>query len=102
MSNFRNRNLAPILRQQVPRKEVPNSPSPYQNHNEASLNISNLEDRYCLKYGMEFKDLLDARDQVMEHQFDFHFDLNDILLGENILKSKLYQKIKDKIKHFLA
>ena len=42
---------------------------------EASLIISNLEDRYSLKYGIDFRDLLDARDQVMEHQFNFQFDL---------------------------
>lgn len=41
-----------------------------------SLTISNLATRYHLKYGMDFKDFLDARDQVMEHQFDFSYEVN--------------------------
>ena len=47
------------------------NPKPVSN----SLVISNKDDRYTLKYGPEFKDLLDARDQVMEHEFNFSFSL---------------------------
>ena len=31
------------------------------------MNISNIATRYHLKYGLDFKDFIDARDQVMEH-----------------------------------
>jgi len=31
------------------------------------LSVSNLHSKYRLKYGAEFKDMLDARDQVMAH-----------------------------------
>ena len=54
---------------------------------------------------MEFKDLLDPRDTVMEHKFEFSFDIEDEKLlkkDENILESRLYQEIKNKIKHFLT
>ena len=70
-----------------------------------SLVISNKEDRYSLKYGPEFKELLDARDQVMEHEFNFSFSLkgqNQPKEGEDILETKVYEKIKGKINHFLA
>ena len=70
-----------------------------------SLIISNKDDRYSLSYGPEFGNLLDARDQVMEHKFNFDFSLEefDQFSGEdNILESMLYKKIKGKIKHFLA
>ena len=51
------------------------SPAHHPSSQLASLIISNLEERYSLKYGMDFGYLLDARDQVMEHSFNLQFDL---------------------------
>ena len=59
-------------------------------HSMPILSISNIKERYNLKFGSEFKDMLDARDQVMEHQFQFTFDLNDPNIleeGGDLLKS---------------
>ena len=36
-----------------------------------SIIISNKESKYRFKYGQEFKDMLEPRDQVLEHDFDF-------------------------------
>ena len=47
-----------------------------------SIVISNLTDRYFLHYGQDFGGMLDARDQVMEHQFDLAIDFK----GENMIK----------------
>jgi hypothetical protein len=46
-----------------------------------TINISNKEIKYKQKHGVEFKDMLDARDVVMEFDFafDLHFDLNSML-----------------------
>ena len=48
-----------------------------ENKSEEMLQISNADSKKKLKYGDEFKLLLDARDQVLEHQFHFTFNLND-------------------------
>ena len=37
----------------------------------SSLKISNSEIKYQLQHGVAFKDLLDPRDTVLEHDFDF-------------------------------
>ena len=50
--------------------------------NEGSIVISNLKDRYSLLYGQDFGGMLDARDQVMEHQFNLTINFN----GENMIK----------------
>ena len=49
--------------------------------------------------------MLEARDQVMEHQFNFNISLtglNQLKEGEDVLESKLYKNLKLKIKQFLA
>ena len=67
--------------------------------------ISNLSTRYQLKYGMDFHNFLDARDQVLEHQFNFEFDLRqeDLMSQEaNFLETELFQMIMEKIREFVA
>ena len=104
VSKIRTRYIAPLQHQPFQKTMYPNlqSSSILQ---ESSLIISNIEERYSLKYGMDFKGFLDARDQVMQHQFDFRFDLDQSQLlkeGKDIIESQLYKRIKNKIKHFLA
>lgn len=50
-----------------------------------ALLINNKDCRYRLKYGSEFKEMLEARDQVLEHEFDFEFDLASFEEGEERL-----------------
>ena len=50
--------------------------------NEGSIVISNLKERYSLHYGQDFGGMLDARDQVMEHQFDLAIDFK----GEKMIR----------------
>ena len=56
---------------------------------EILLEISNQNSRYRLKFGQEFNHLLDARDQVLEHQFSFAFENNgeNVKEGEDVLES---------------
>ena len=37
----------------------------------STLQISNKDVKYQLLHGAAFKDMLDPRDQVLEHEFDF-------------------------------
>ena len=70
-----------------------------------NLSISNHKTCYKMKFGEQFKGYLDPRDQVLQHKFNFVFDLKDETLfkkGQNFLKSKLYQKIKRSVKEFLV
>ena len=64
------RNLVP-LREKMKEEELldpsDNNPNPIDN----TLTISNSENKYCLNYGPEFAEFLDARDKVMEHSFNF-------------------------------
>ena len=73
LPKIRTRYLAPLDDNNPKKSNYPSIPETTTN----SLNISNIKKRYTLNYGMEFKELLDARDQVMEHQFDFSFDVDD-------------------------
>ena len=52
-----------------------------------SLRISNEECRYRLHHGSAFEHLLEARDQVLEHTFDFiiPFDPQTVLSNEGSL-----------------
>ena len=69
------------------------------------LKINNIEDRYRLEHGLEFKDLLDPRDQVLEHRFEFNLEMARDCIGadgSNFTESNLYQNILNRIKKFLA
>jgi hypothetical protein len=59
-----------------------------------------------LQFGREFRESLDARDQVMEHEFEFEFDLSmehqRWLEGETFLKSNLHEAVKQQLKKFLV
>ena len=71
----------------------------------SQLCISNHRSCYQLKYGSEYKNLLDPRDQVMEHKFNFNFNVHDPALlkeGDNFFESRLYEKIKRSVKEFLV
>ena len=49
--------------------------------------------------------MLDPRDQVMEHKFNFNFNIHDPALlkeGDNFFESRLYEKIKRSVKEFLV
>lgn len=46
------------------------------NHSGSIVHITNQKYKQRLTYGPEFAGLLDARDQVLEHNFDFTIDLN--------------------------
>lgn len=58
---------------------VPNSSDPSNKPlpEVGRLFISNESSCFKLKYGEEFKNLLDPRDQVLEHKFKFDFKLNE-------------------------
>lgn len=54
-------------------------------------------------HGQEFKDLLDPRDVVLEHKFDLQCDIvTDDLAVNKFFKSRSFDKIQEKIKHFLV
>ncbi len=40
-----------------------------------TIRVSNQNSKHRLKHGQDFKDLLDPRDQVLEHDFDFSIAL---------------------------
>jgi hypothetical protein len=70
-----------------------------------SIAISNLFSRYRLEHGKEFGDLLEARDQVLEHSFGFRIDftVDDLPADdEHISRSGLYRKLKGIIKKFIV
>ena len=49
--------------------------------------------------------MLEPRDQVLEHEFNFNINLNDPHLfspGENIIDSNFYIELKRNIKKFLV
>ena len=68
--------------------------------------MSNKDSRYRLKYGETFKDMLNARDHVMEHEFTLTFDLTDPTwlkdCGKDLHNNQLYITLKKNIKEFLA
>ena len=71
----------------------------------SSLFISNQDIKYQLLHGADFRDMLDPRDQVLEHSFSFKevFSEKDLEeLGTNFVDSKLFEKILGKIKIFLV
>ena len=70
----------------------------------SSLRISNENLKYELKYGSPFKDMLEPRDQVLEHSFTFNVDISpqDISEGSSLLQSKLYENILEQMKLFLV
>jgi hypothetical protein len=41
------------------------------------LTITNEHSKYRLKFGKEFQQFLEARDQVLEHKFDFDFNFDE-------------------------
>lgn len=88
------------IRDRLPRsarEEMPREAS-----QEIILRITNKDCRYRLKYGCEFKDMLEARDQVLEHEFDFEFDLATLERGEqSLIHSLLFKDILASIQDFL-
>jgi hypothetical protein len=61
--------------------------------------------RYQLQHGKEFGHLLEARDQLLEHSFEFkiYFDDKDLPIeNQHVSKSSFYQNVKKAIKHFLV
>ena len=46
------------------------------NNSPDSLHITNQFSKYQLPHGGQFEHLLDPRDQVMEHDFDFSLKIN--------------------------
>ena len=73
----RTRNFA-RMKEEEKVEEVQNVNGSNLNPTSNSLVISNKDDRYSLKYGPEFGGLLDARDQVMEHKFNFSFTFEEL------------------------
>jgi hypothetical protein len=52
-----------------------------------------MESKYQLHHGKEFRDFLEARDQVLEHSFDFSFELRESDLpsgSQTFFDSRLY------------
>ena len=67
------------------------------------LVVTNEDSRYRLKYGGEFREMLDPRDQVMEHPFKFHVNLKDLEEGGgDFLSSKPFERLIDEANDFLA
>ncbi len=63
----------------------------------APLQISNIFSKYRLVFGEEFKQMLEPRDQVMEHSYDFQLQISKEDISE-LQKSELPISIKEKIK----
>ena len=73
-------------------------------NNLTNLKISNSDLKYTLEHGPEFLHMLDPRDQILEHEFNFdeQFSKNDIDPDGLFIDSKLYQTILKKMKTFLV
>jgi hypothetical protein len=72
---------------------------------QSTIRISNEETRYELKYGNAFGQLLESRDQVLEHAFNFDEKYSNEEFEYDRLdftKSRLYGIILKKIKTFLV
>jgi hypothetical protein len=72
---------------------------------QSSIHISNEETKYQLKYGSAFGQLLEPRDQVLEHTFDFEekYASEEFKYDKlDFTKSRLYEAILKKIKTFLV
>ena len=75
-------------RKQLPRLRALKTNSSNIKHIELSLNpkiedqdsgllqINNAKTKYILRFGQEFKSMLEPRDQVLEHDFDFEVPIN--------------------------
>jgi len=50
-----------------------------------------------MKHGSQFKDLLDPRDRVLEHDFTFRVNLDPEVQGKTFLESQAYQTILKKV-----
>lgn len=71
----------------------------------ATVLITNKQLKQKLKFGSEFEAFLDARDQVLEHNFDFQVELKaEDFTGDNFEggKSKLLEDITGHVKKFLV
>jgi hypothetical protein len=61
-----------------------------------TIRITNQSSKHRLKHGLDFKDLLDARDMVLEHDFDFTVALRTEEISQesfNFQDSKIYGDI---------
>jgi len=63
-----------------------------------SLIICNTGSKQIMKHGKDFKDLLDPRDRILEHDFDFTVEVDlEHIKPSGFLNSEAYQTIKNKI-----
>ena len=61
-----------------------------------NIRITNQNSKHRLKHGHDFKDLLDARDMVLEHDFNFTIALRPEEISKESFKfqdSKIYEDI---------
>ena len=85
-------------------KNINNQPNniigePPPNDND-TIRITNQSSKHRLKHGPDFKDLLDARDMVLEHDFDFTIALRTEEISQESFKfreSQLYGDILENV-----
>ncbi len=63
----------------------------------APLRISNISSKYRLMFGEEFKQMLEPRDQVMEHGYAFQLQLSKEDINE-LQRSKVPNSVEEKMK----
>ena len=67
------------------------------------LNISNQTTNKKMKYGKEFKQMLDPRDQILQHDFDFTVKINiPDIRQKGFLKSGTYTEIIENTQEFMV
>jgi hypothetical protein len=85
-------------------KNINNQPNniigePPPNDND-TIRITNQSSKHRLKHGHDFKDLLDARDMVLEHDFDFTIALETEKISQESFQfreSQLYGDILENV-----
>ena len=64
-----------------------------------NIRITNQNSKHRLKHGHDFKDLLDARDMVLEHDFDFTVALRTEEISQESFQFRGSQLYGDILEH---
>ena len=79
------------------------APSNLQKNMPIRIRVTNKDSKYRLKHGSDFGHLLEARDQVMEHEFDFIIEADPSELREREFSSTdCYAQLCDNVLDFLV
>jgi hypothetical protein len=89
-SSFRVKNINNRLKSNI--EETPHIDSD-------TIRITNENSKHRLKHGQDFKDLLDPRDQVLEHDFDFSIALRTEEIAQEDFQFQTSQLHEDILEH---